>query len=78
MENIRKRPFVYFGLPFLSIVVVASFALQEFTKTRYDYHGQKTRTLSQEEALRMDKDRKRVDIREEYYVGTWVVIIAVC
>lgn len=69
LAQVRRHPFVLFGLPFLSLVVASSFALQAFTQTRYDYHGQKVQTLSQAEALGMDKNRKRVDIREEYYVS---------
>lgn len=68
-KNLRQRPFILFGLPFISLMVISSFALQNFTKTRYDYHAQKTSTMSAEEGMRMDKGRKRVDIREEYYVG---------
>ncbi|GFZ46900.1 Cytochrome c oxidase assembly protein COX16, mitochondrial [Saitozyma sp. JCM 24511] len=67
LAQVRRHPFVLFGLPFLSLVVASSFALQAFTQTRYDYHGQKVQTLSQAEALGMDKNRKRVDIREEFY-----------
>lgn len=69
MSQVRKRPFIFFGLPFLSIMVGASFALQGFTKTRYEYQGQKVQTMNKEEQLGMSKDRKRVDIREEYYVS---------
>jgi cytochrome c oxidase assembly protein subunit 16 len=69
LAQVRRHPFILFGLPFLSLVVASSFALQAFTQTRYDYDGQKVQTLSQAEALGMDKNRKRVDIREEYYVS---------
>jgi cytochrome c oxidase assembly protein subunit 16 len=41
-KAIRKRPFLFFGLPFISIIVGASFFMTRFTQTRYDY--QKTRT----------------------------------
>jgi hypothetical protein len=50
-------------------MVVSSFALQNLTKTRYDYQSSKTSTLTMEEGLGMNKDRKRVDIREEYFVS---------
>ena len=69
LQSIRRHPFAFFGLPFLSLIVVSSFALQHFTRTRYDLHGQKVQAMSKEEELKMDKGRKRVDIREEYYVG---------
>ncbi|KAK4684924.1 cytochrome c oxidase assembly protein subunit 16, partial [Tremellales sp. Uapishka_1] len=65
--QLRRHPFLFFGLPFLSLVVASSFAMQEFTQTRYDYHGQKVRSMDKEEELGMSRERKRVDIREEYY-----------
>lgn len=45
-SKLRNRPFLYFGVPFLSIVVLASYGLQGFTKTRYDYHDTKVQTVS--------------------------------
>ena len=47
-SKLRNRPFLYFGVPFLSIVVLASYGLQGFTKTRYDYHDTKVQTVSLE------------------------------
>jgi cytochrome c oxidase assembly protein subunit 16 len=63
----RRRPFFMFGLPFISILVLGSFALSSFTQTRYDLRNSKVQTLSKEEELKMDKKRKKVDIKEEYY-----------
>lgn len=37
---LRKHPSL-FGVPFVLIVVGASFGLQSFTQTRYDLHDQK-------------------------------------
>lgn len=69
MSAVRKHPFMFFGLPFLSIVVVSSFALKTFTQTRYDLNDQKVQAVTKEDELGMNKDRKKVDIREEYYVS---------
>lgn len=69
LRSLRKRPFLLFGAPFLSLMVVSSFALQNLTKTRFDYQSSKTSTMTMEEGLGMGKDRKRVDIREEYFVS---------
>lgn len=66
---IRRRPFLIFGLPFIGLTVISSFALEGFTKTRYDLHDQKVQTLTKEEEMGMKQGRKKVDIREEYYVG---------
>lgn len=69
LRSLRQRPFLLFGMPFLSLMVVSSFALQNLTRTRYDYQSSKTSTMTMEEGLGMSKDRKRVDIREEYFVS---------
>lgn len=63
----RRRPFLYFGLPFMFILVTGSFALSNITQTRYDLRNSKVQSLSKEEELKMNKNRKRVDIREEYF-----------
>jgi cytochrome c oxidase assembly protein subunit 16 len=39
-QTLRKRP-AYFGVPFILVIVGASFGLQTFTQTRYDVHDQK-------------------------------------
>jgi hypothetical protein len=66
--KLRQSPFLFFGLPFLSIIVFGSFALSNFTAIRYERHDAKVKLATQEELLKLDKDRRRPDIREEYYV----------
>ncbi|KAN0060426.1 Flavin-linked sulfhydryl oxidase of the mitochondrial IMS [Thecaphora frezii] len=65
--KVRQRPVLFFGVPFLVTIVGASFGLSMLTQTRYDYNATKVQTISKEEELRMKKDRKKVDIREEYF-----------
>ncbi|BEJ11337.1 hypothetical protein CspHIS471_0107590 [Cutaneotrichosporon sp. HIS471] len=67
LSAVRRRPFALFGLPFLSLVVISSFALKTFTSTRYELNDQKVSAVSKEDELGMDKDRKKIDLREEYY-----------
>lgn len=67
--QVRRRPLLFFGLPFLATIVGASFGLANLTQTRYDYNATKVQTISKEEELRMKRDRKRIDIREEYFVS---------
>lgn len=67
--GLQRRPFIYFGLPFLGLVIFSSYALEKFTKTRYDYHSTKVQSVTKEDQLKMDKNRKRVDLKEEYYVS---------
>lgn len=68
--RLQRRPFIYFGLPFIGLVVFSSYALEKFTKTRYDYQSTKVQSVTKEEQLKMDKNRKRVDLKEEYYVSS--------
>ncbi|KAL7008828.1 Cytochrome oxidase assembly [Cystobasidiomycetes sp. EMM_F5] len=63
----RRHPFLYFGLPFVAVVVAGSFGLSSLTQTRYDLRASRVQTMSKEDELRMDKNRKKVDIREEYF-----------
>ncbi|WVQ80130.1 hypothetical protein IAT38_002231 [Cryptococcus sp. DSM 104549] len=67
LRQVRKHPFLFFGLPFISIIVGASFALQSFTQTKYDYQQTKMRSLNKEEELGMRADRRKIDLKEEYY-----------
>jgi hypothetical protein len=93
--RLKKNP-ALFGVPFLLVMVGASFGLQAFTQTRYDLHSQKVtqvRTLSplpssiynlcssfippglfylqmsREQELGLDRNRKKFDAREEYFVS---------
>lgn len=92
-RRLKKHP-ALFGVPFLLVMVGASFGLQAFTQTRYDLHSQKVtqvRTLpplfdiylcssfialvgtciqmSREQELGLDRNRKKFDAREEYFVS---------
>ncbi|KAG9090784.1 Cytochrome oxidase assembly [Ceratobasidium sp. UAMH 11750] len=65
-QTLKKHP-SYFGVPFVLLMVCGSFALQTLTQTRYDLHEKKVSQVSKEEELHMSKNRKHVDIREEYF-----------
>ncbi|CCL98763.1 uncharacterized protein FIBRA_00768 [Fibroporia radiculosa] len=65
-RTLHKHPSL-FGIPFLVIIVGASFALQSFTQTRYDLHDQKVTQVNKEQELGLAKNRKKFDIREEYF-----------
>ncbi|KAI5122197.1 hypothetical protein M0805_002686 [Coniferiporia weirii] len=62
----RKYP-ALFGVPFVLIVVGASFAMTTFTQTRYDLQNQRHTSVSKEEELGLNKRKKKFDVREEYY-----------
>ncbi|WRT66682.1 uncharacterized protein IL334_003642 [Kwoniella shivajii] len=67
LNQIRRHPFVLFGLPFVGLIVASSFALSEFTQTRYDYQQTRVQSVGMEEGLGMREDRRKVDLKEEYY-----------
>ena len=85
-----KRHPALFGVPFLLVMVGASFGLQSFTQTRYDLQSQKVTQvrptpyflyravcstlplvfqMSREQELGLDRNRKKFDAREEYFVS---------
>ncbi|TFK23455.1 hypothetical protein FA15DRAFT_670476 [Coprinopsis marcescibilis] len=65
-KRINKHP-ALFGVPFLVLMVAASFGLSTITQTRYDMHDQKVKQVTKEQELRLDHNRKKFDIREEYF-----------
>lgn len=67
IPSIRRRPFLLFGLPFTLTIVSAAYGLSYLTETRYEYNATKVSALSKEEELGMKKDRRKIDLREEYF-----------
>jgi cytochrome c oxidase assembly protein subunit 16 len=86
-RSIKKNP-ALFGVPFVLLMIAASYGLTTFTQTRYELHDQKVkqvwsnfivfafshamRVVSQvtkEQELGLKKNRKKFDIREEYFVS---------
>jgi len=65
-DGIRRHPSL-FGIPFLIVIVGASFLLQNLTQVRYDVEDGKKRQLSHDEALGLSDRKRRVDVREEYF-----------
>ncbi|KAG6908701.1 hypothetical protein DXG01_003634 [Tephrocybe rancida] len=65
-KTLKKYPGL-FGVPFVLIIVAASYGLSTFTQTRYDLHDQKVKQVTKEQELNLDKNRKKFDIREEYF-----------
>ncbi|KAF2280299.1 cytochrome c oxidase-like protein-assembly factor cox16 [Westerdykella ornata] len=64
---LTKHPFLLFGLPFISTIVAGSFMLTPATALRYERHDRKNQQVSVEEAMGLGKNRRRVDMKEEYY-----------
>ena len=45
-RTLRKHPFATFGLPFLTIMVIASFGLSTLTQTKFDRDDNKVKEVS--------------------------------
>lgn len=81
--KLPRHPFLLFGLPFITVIVAASFVLTPATALRYERHDRKVRQLDQEEAMALGlkgengeesinrNPRRRIlgSDREEYYVS---------
>ena len=48
-------------------MVAGSFFLTPATAVRYELHDRRVRQLSKEEEVGLGKDRRKVDVNEEYY-----------
>lgn len=80
--RLSRHPFMLFGLPFITVIVAASFALTPAAALRYERYDRKVQQLSQEEAMDLGlrgpdgeegikrNPRRRIigDEKEEYYV----------
>ena len=66
---LSKRPFMLFGLPFIATMVAGSFFLTPATAVRYEKHDRRVQQMTKDEELGIGKDRRRVDMNEEYYVS---------
>lgn len=66
-RHLARHPFLLFGLPFLSLMVAGSFFLTPATALRYERHDRKMRRLTKEEEMGIGKDRRQVDLQEEYF-----------
>ena len=48
-------------------MVAGSFFLTPATALRYERHDRKMKRLTEEEKMGIGKDRRKVDVNEEYY-----------
>jgi cytochrome c oxidase assembly protein subunit 16 len=51
--SVNRRPFLMFGLPFISVILAASFILTPATALRYERHDRKNRALTHAESLEL-------------------------
>lgn len=67
-----KHPFALFGLPFIATMVAGSFFLTPATAVRYEKHDRKVQRLTKEDELGIGKAKRKVDMKEEYYVSLYI------
>ncbi|EGF34515.1 hypothetical protein AAULH_14301, partial [Lactobacillus helveticus MTCC 5463] len=60
--------FIMFGVPVFAMLFAATYMLSYFTALRYEKHDQRISEISQEEALSIDGKKRKVDLKEEFYV----------
>jgi cytochrome c oxidase assembly protein subunit 16 len=68
-KSLQKHPFLLFGLPFLATIVAGSFMLTPATALRYERFDRKNQQVSREEAMGLGKERRKVNMKDEYYVS---------
>ncbi|KEF59205.1 cytochrome c oxidase assembly protein COX16, mitochondrial [Exophiala aquamarina CBS 119918] len=52
-RQVSTRPFLFFGLPFISLMVAASFLLTPATALRYEQHDRKHKQVSAQDAMQL-------------------------
>ncbi|KAI9471018.1 MAG: cytochrome c oxidase assembly protein cox-16 [Benjaminiella poitrasii] len=67
VSKAKQKPFLYFGLPFLTIMVAGSFGLSQLTQTKFDHRDRRHTQVKKEEALGMDRNRRKLSLQEEYF-----------
>ena len=65
-QAIRKNKGLRYGVPFVSLLVLGSFGLSEFTSITVKRREDRNRSLTAEEALSFQKKVKNVDVEKEY------------
>ncbi|KAK9480429.1 cytochrome c oxidase assembly protein COX16-domain-containing protein [Lipomyces japonicus] len=64
---VRKQPFIFYGAPFMVLIVVGSYYLQELTEIRYKVYDSKVHQVTDGELERDLRFRQGRETREEYY-----------
>lgn len=71
---LAKHPFALFGLPFIATMLLGSFFLTPATALRYERHDRKVRQMTKDEELGIGQNKRKIDLREEYYVSTPAIV----
>lgn len=66
-KNLKKHPFLMFGLPFLAAMGLASVWLSSFTAVRYENRDRKLQEMTEDQILEVGTKKRSVDVKEEFY-----------
>lgn len=66
LAQVRRNKFLRYGLPFISLLVLGSYGLSEFTSIVVKKREEKNRMLTAEEQLSFQKKAGKIDLEEEY------------
>lgn len=66
-KRLKKSPFLYFGLPFCSLIVLGSYWLSGFTAVKYEQQDRKVQEVQEEDVVKMRTNQRKFDLKEEYY-----------
>ena len=66
-KHLKKNPFLYFGLPFLSMMVLGSYWLADFTAVKYERDDRKVQEINENDLLKVKNAQRKFDMKEEYY-----------
>lgn len=66
-KMLRKNHFLYFGLPFILLIVAGSLYLRKFTSLKWERYDERHRQYGEEEMLNMIENKRVVNKRDDYY-----------
>ncbi|KAJ1954690.1 Cytochrome oxidase assembly [Dispira parvispora] len=66
-QRTASHPFLYFGLPFISSIVLGSFALTPFARTRYELNEMHSAKPINEDEFKLKINKRPLSLQEEYW-----------
>lgn len=63
----QKKSFFFFGGPFIGSIIAASVLLSSVMQIKYDQQDIRVQTVDKKEQLKIDANRKPLNIQEEYF-----------
>ncbi|AAS50198.1 AAL168Cp [Eremothecium gossypii ATCC 10895] len=67
LKLLRRNPFLFYGVPFCTLMAVGSYCLSDFTAVKYEREDKKVRSVQEDELVKLRANRRTVDLKEEFY-----------